>query len=469
MALVLLVFDGCASRCFESGCCFRWHEEVPPPFELKPPAEGMSPAHFRKITATLHVPDGGVVVWRQETWFSGAGFPPFTCPSDGRVTIEVCDCAARKATLQATCSVALPNSDTCNADPIVETLSPSKLQLQPGYCGRDCRDGYDACPVAPNSSVCDRWHSAPAPQMPRDRAAAAVLADGRVLVVGGAASFTGPAAELFDPDAGAWTASWDVPASSQVDATTLDDGRVLVTGAGPLDDQALLFEPADGGWTQVPMVSAHVGHVAQKLDDGRVLVAGGWDGNAQAKSSAEIFDPATSTFSPAADMHVARFEAASALLPGGEVFVFGGDLYVASDGGPSLGTAEIYSPDAGAWRSAAATPLKVIEPVAATLPDGRVLVVGQDEYYDPSADNWSPSCGPDVIGAAMVELRDGSFLVLGGYTRGGVLDIARRYRPGLGWAIDCPMPVAMSEATAALLPDGRVLVVGSSAVLYTGP
>jgi hypothetical protein len=67
------------------------------------------------------------------------------------------------------------------------------------------------------------------------------------------------------------------------------------------------------------------GPVAAALPDGRVLVAGGADG-VNYLSSAEIFDPASRTFSSAGvgSMSIPRDEAAAAPLPDGRVLVAGG-------------------------------------------------------------------------------------------------------------------------------------------------
>ncbi|HJX64638.1 MAG TPA: kelch repeat-containing protein [Polyangia bacterium] len=74
-------------------------------------------------------------------------------------------------------------------------------------------------------------------------------------------------------------------------------------------------------------------HTATRLEDGKVLIKGGfnsWTGNA----SAELFDPATGTFSPTGDMTVyAWFFQTATLLDNGTVLVLGGD---------EEGTAQVY-------------------------------------------------------------------------------------------------------------------------------
>jgi large repetitive protein len=77
----------------------------------------------------------------------------------------------------------------------------------------------------------DLWPIARSPIMERWGAAAARLADGRVLVAGDAACTTqDPIAELFDAAAGSWSAAGTFPEIDGMTATALLDGRVLLVG-----------------------------------------------------------------------------------------------------------------------------------------------------------------------------------------------------------------------------------------------
>ena len=71
--------------------------------------------------------------------------------------------------------------------------------------------------------------------------------------------------------------------------------------------------------------AARTGHTATLLPSGKVLVAGGHSGPGNDLSSAELYDPATNTWSPADRMTTARANYHSAtLLPSGKVLVVGG-------------------------------------------------------------------------------------------------------------------------------------------------
>jgi hypothetical protein len=125
---------------------------------------------------------------------------------------------------------------------------------------------------------------------------ATLLADGSVLVTSGCTcDERGPlaSAELYDPSRGKWTTT----ASTVLAGPTalLADGRVLVVG-GDDDDatarSAELYDPSSGHWTATAsMATARVGHTATRLPDGRVLVAGGSSGGEVDVMSAELYDP----------------------------------------------------------------------------------------------------------------------------------------------------------------------------------
>lgn len=133
----------------------------------------------------------------------------------------------------------------------------------------------------------------------RARHAATLLNSGKVLVAtgfgpGGVSS----SAELYDPA----TDTWSLP-----------DGRVLVAGgvgpSGGLLSSTELYDPATGTWSPTGSLSQVRGlHTATLLPDGRVLVAGGYDGSTKRSrlSSAELYDPATGTWSQTGNMSQGR-------------------------------------------------------------------------------------------------------------------------------------------------------------------
>jgi hypothetical protein len=86
-------------------------------------------------------------------------------------------------------------------------------------------------------------------------------------------------------------------------ATVLADGRVLVVGGiaippeGDAGGTSELFDPLSNGWVEGPRLNApRSGHVAVALPDGRVVVIGGRDNDLEPVATYEIFDPASNTW-----------------------------------------------------------------------------------------------------------------------------------------------------------------------------
>jgi hypothetical protein len=84
---------------------------------------------------------------------------------------------------------------------------------------------------------------------------------------------------------------------------------------------------------------------ASLLPNGKVLVAGGCNAST-AFASAELFDPATGSWSAATAMHSARYSHTATLLLSGKVLVAGGFVVF---GGAVTNVAELYDPVSGTW------------------------------------------------------------------------------------------------------------------------
>jgi hypothetical protein len=188
--------------------------------------------------------------------------------------------------------------------------------------------------------------------MERTYPAAAPLADGRVLIVGGSNGVTYTnSAEIFDPKTNTFSSAG---VGTMTDgryapiAAALPDGRVLVAGGNDLSSPTFLktaevFNPATKTFSSAGIGSMATGRFdagAAPLPDGRVLVAGGLVTGTGAVASAEVFNPNTNTFSSAGigSMNTAREAFGAAPTGDGRVLVAGGE----NSASPSLRSAEVF-------------------------------------------------------------------------------------------------------------------------------
>ena len=220
------------------------------------------------------------------------------------------------------------------------------------------------------------------------------------------------------------------------------------------------------------MGTPRTGHSAVRLLEGRLLVVGGYpeDEPDLALTSAELYDPATGTWSPTGTMLRPAGGFQATLLRDGRVLV--GDVDDPASDSPVFG-AEVYDPVSGTWT---ATGRMVTHGgVATLLADGKVLVMGTDgcELYDPSTGTWIAT-GKMIAGRyyrpAHVLLPDGRVLVAGGLVDDRGVASAELYDPTTGtWTATADMHTSKADTTATLLPDGKVLVTGKADYQSSGP
>lgn len=195
------------------------------------------------------------------------------------------------------------------------------------------------------------------------------LPNGQILAPAG--DWAGQTAEIYNPPSDTWTYTASMNGGRMGAATTLlPDGRVFVGGGNfgynvlgvaincPAD--AEVYDPNANTWSGTGGMSKNRYHATAtvvRVADGswRVLVAGGFDGNdgnLTQLQTAELWDPTTNNFTPAASMSTPRGNHTATLLPNGQVLVAGGNV-VLSNGFPlSTDFVEVYDPVADSWLTA---------------------------------------------------------------------------------------------------------------------
>lgn len=230
-------------------------------------------------------------------------------------------------------------------------------------------------------------------------------------------------------------------------ATLLPNGTVLVAGGASngLTNTAELYDPATGTWRSTGSLhSRRIRHTATLLPNGKVLVAGGliaWSGPVGTPpvpptNSAELYDPATETWSLTGSMNSRRAWHSATLLRNGKVLVVGG----LSESGynfwsNSLATAETYDPATGSWSVTGSLHTGRVLDTSTLLQSGMVLVVGGSDTI------YSPATNAEEIG--------------------NILTSAELYDPGTeSWRVTGDLNTPRCVHTATLLPNSKVLVVG---------
>ena len=215
-------------------------------------------------------------------------------------------------------------------------------------------------------------------------------------------------------------------------------------------------------------------HTATLLEDGKVLLVGGGvgafcdcccvpDPSSSSNSSAELYDPATETWSYTGSLNTARMSHAATLLENGQVLVTGGvaDVY----GKLPLTGAELYDPATGGWRPTGSFNTIQASHSTTRLASGKVLAVGhaddgfpyRAELYDPATETWSNTNSPNIRGdliASTILLPNGKVLAVSG-------DSAALYDPTTEIWSSAGNPGLQPVAPQAmtLLASGKVLVI----------
>lgn len=228
---------------------------------------------------------------------------------------------------------------------------------------------------------------------PRTFHAALALPDGRVLVSGGLAGLLGldaqgrqvsDTAELWEPATGRFRRVVQRMGVGRAahSMSLLADGRVLIVGGYANPGESLfaeIFDPRVETFTRLAAAqTVRARHAAHVDEQGRVLIVGGerldTHGDPVAVASVLRYEPASGNFVALPPLREPRSGAGTVLLPSGQVLLFGG----VSASGQHSATAERYDSTAGG-QSIAGLDFPRAGHGVARLPDGRVLVAGGED------------------------------------------------------------------------------------------
>lgn len=266
-------------------------------------------------------------------------------------------------------------------------------------------------------------------------------------------------------------------------ATLLDNGQVLVAGGSvctpfcsPLAT-AELYNPATQTFTATGGLSGYRGtHTATLLKNGMVLLAGG-EVSGTSLATAELYDPATGTFTATGNLNVPRHNHTATLLNDGTVLIAGGSSRIGRNPPTKVPCAELYDPAAKSFKLTGCLGTARDEHTATLLDSGKVLIAGGNanppggylasaELYDPATSAFTPAgmMGKTRSLHTATLLKNGMVLIAGGAdpTRNaGAIADAELYNPESGAFVATGKLQAARYRTSALL-------LNTGAVLLSG-
>jgi Ca2+-binding RTX toxin-like protein len=354
-------------------------------------------------------------------------------------------------------------------------------------------------PVQAQTTPEGSWELTGSLSTPRFDHTLTLLANGMVLAAGGRsnpAATVFNTAEVYDPITETWT-----PTGPMNDyrwehtATLLPDGRVLVAGgfgglptgtglnAQPVVNTAEIYDPATNTWTPTGSMNVRRAlHTATLLPNGQVLVAGGrWCPNAPPATcdftfrtaTAELYNPATGTWTPTGSMNEARHTTASVLLFDGRVLVPAGF----TNGGNGF-NGDLYNVATGTWTLTSNMNFPRARQGAMLLQDGRVMVAlgfpanQTTEIYDPVANDWdlaAPLTGfSSRFNYAYTVMPNGKVLIATGQTNppSALTTRTDEYDPATNtWSTQAPMNDAHASSSS-LSNSYRAVVLSASPTSY---
>jgi N-acetylneuraminic acid mutarotase len=188
---------------------------------------------------------------------------------------------------------------------------------------------------------------------------------------------------------------------------------------------AELYNPATGTWTATgSLLVARYGFPATSLHNGQVLVAGGNAATGGLLAEAEVYTPATGKWAVTGSLDSARAVFTQTLLPSGQVLAAAGNDGI-SPGGYAA-TAELYNPATGSWAFTGRLSTGRMGQTATLLTNGNVLVADglgatglltSAELYHPATGAWTTTGSTRRTGNyATALLQNGQVLTIGGGT-----------------------------------------------------
>jgi fibronectin type 3 domain-containing protein len=272
---------------------------------------------------------------------------------------------------------------------------------------------------------------------------------------------------------GAWSALMSLPIVS-VHAELLPNGTVLMSDAqNSFGSDARVWDPATNATTIKTAPSNIFCGAAEQMKDGRILFVGGHQGAHYGITDTNIYNPATASWSSAAQMAYPRWYPTVMMLADGRYMVVGGET---NCNFCNVTQAEVYDTATNHW-SPIGSPFDFpYYPHTFVLPNGRVFISSTtrepiaSRVFDVATASWTAAGGAAVDGGSAIMYLPGKVLKTGtsvdpdqavrtATAAAYVIDMTQT-SPAPTWRQVASMGFARTYHSLTSLPDGTVLATG---------
>jgi hypothetical protein len=258
-------------------------------------------------------------------------------------------------------------------------------------------------------------------------------------------------------------------------------GNVLMNQVSPVTPDMLLLPlatinaaithaaPSPPNAPSPAMTAARGSATATLLPSGKVLIAGGFNTSTTTVNATELYDPTTNTFSAGAPLKHTRGGATATLLPNAKVLIAGGN-----DGNGDLNSTELYDVATNTFAPGPSMIAARYGAAAVLLGNGKVLIacgqVSSAEIYDLSTNSFSAGPSGAVHGLCTTALLpNGKVLIVGDAINGShFVSLVDLYDPGDNSMAERSLNTVRQFPTTALLPNGKVLIAGGQGPIVNG-
>jgi len=225
--------------------------------------------------------------------------------------------------------------------------------------------------------------------------------------------------------------------------------------------------PAQPTWSQIAAYPTGIMDNGADFLGGKEYSVGGLDNNFNITAKGNVYDPSSNTWSPIADMPVARYGRPGVTADNGKLYAIGGW----NTSGIVMGDTDVYDPASNSWTAVSPDPNPIAAPGIGVV-NGKIYVVGgcadsnctaspDVEVYDPTTDTWSSAANyPHPDSWESCGGINGKLYCAGGVNGGTTYTDGFVYDPGSdSWSPIASLPIDL-WGSAAGAASGMLVVSG---------